>query len=312
VWPGSVELVDPDEASALVAAQKAAGYDFLKPYARLTRECYEALVIAGDEQGLSLMGHVPDSLGLHDVLMARQHTIEHMGGWADAAQPAGAPRRGNGFREEQLAWQTVAPERLAALAEAVQEAEVWNCPTLIVLQKWSQGDDARALLARPEMRYVSPFTRAFWSPDSGANYLTQLPAEDVAAARDSVPAMQRAVAMLRDAGGGLLLGTDMGNPYVVAGFAVHEELANLVAAGLTPFEALRAGTADAARCMGAEDDWGTLAVGRRADLILLEANPLADVRNAAARVGVALHGRWLPAAELTAELERRARSFEAR
>lgn len=316
VWPGSVELVDPGEAAAVVAAQKSAGYDFLKPYARLSRECYEALVSAGEEEGLRLMGHVPDALDLHEVLAARQHTIEHMGGWAEAAQRADSPLRANGFRSgflaEQLAWQTVDPERLAALAKSVRAAEVWNCPTLVVLQKWTQGDDARALLARPEMRYVSPFLRAFWDPGARTNYLANLPAEDVLAARRSVPAMQRALAVLRDAGGGILLGTDMGNPYVVAGFAVHEELTNLIGAGLTPYEALRAATADAARCMGAQDDWGTLAPGRRADLILLSANPLTDVRHAAARVGVVLHGRWFPAAELTAELERRALAFEAR
>ncbi len=312
VWPGSTELVDPDEAAAVVAAQKAAGYDFLKPYARLTRACYEALVVAGEEQGLPLMGHVPEALTLQDVLEARQQTIEHMGGWAEAAQRAGSPYRSIDFTTEALAWQEVDPERVAAVAAAVRAAGAWNCPTLVVLQKWQQGDEARALLERPEMRFVSPFLRASWEPDSSANYLARLPARTTAAARDSVPAMQRAVRALRDAGGGILLGTDMGNPYVVAGFALHEELANLVAAGLTPFEALRAGTADAARCMGAGEDWGSLAPGRRADLLLLEANPLEDVHNAARRVGVVLHGRWFPAEELAAELERRAQAFEAR
>lgn len=312
VWPGSTELVDPDEAAGVVAAQKAAGYDFLKPYARLTRECYEALVIAGEEQGLALMGHVPEALTLADVLEAHQHTIEHMGGWAEAAQRPDSPYRSVDFATEALAWQEVDAERLAGVAAAVRAAGSWNCPTLVVLQKWQQGDEARALLARPEMRYVSPFLRAAWEPGSPSNYLARLPAATTAAARRSVPAMQRAVRALRDAGGGILLGTDMGNPCVVAGFAVHEELVNLVAAGLTPFEALRAGTADAARCMGAEEDWGTLVPGRRADLILLEANPLEDVRNAARRVGVVLHGRWFPAEELAAELERRAQAFESR
>ena len=116
---------------------------------------------------------------------------------------------------------------------------------------------------------------------------------------------------LRDAGGGLIAGTDMGNPFVLAGFALHEELAYLVAAGLTPFEALRASTSDAARCMGAEKDWGTVAVGRRADLLLLTANPLDDVKNAAQRAGVVCHGCWFAEEDLKAELERRAQAFEA-
>lgn len=312
VWPGSTELVDPDEAAEVVAAQKEAGYDFLKPYARLTPECYEALVIAGEEQGMLLMGHVPEALRLQEVLAARQHTIEHMDGWAEAAQASDSPLKRVDFSTQAAAWLTVDRARSAELARAAREAGTWNCPTLIVLQKWSQGDEAEALLARPEMRYVSPFMRAAWDPEAPSNYLSQLPAARVEAARRSVPLMHPAVAALRDAGAGILLGTDMGNPYVLAGFAAHEELVNLVDAGLTPFEALRAGTADAARCMGAEKEWGTLAAGQRADLVLLSANPLADVRHAAARVGVVLRGRWMPAEELTAELERRAAGFEER
>ena len=125
-----------------------------------------------------------------------------------------------------------------------------------------------------------------------------------------MPFEQSAVRALRDAGAGLLLRTDMGNNYVLAGGALHEEILYLVGAGLTPFVALRAGTSDAPRCMSEAEDWGTLAVGRRADMLLLEADPLADVRNADRRVGVVLHGRWLREAELTPALERRAQAFE--
>jgi len=312
VWPGSVELVDPDQAAELVAAQKAAGYDFLKPYARLTRECYEALAIAGEEQGMRLMGHVPEVLGLHDVLEAGQATIEHLGGFAEAAQRAGSPFRTIDFTTESRAWREIDEARLAALAKEVRAAGTWNCPTLVVMQKWTQGEAARALLARPEMRFVSPAMRAHWDPESPQNYLASMPAAAVQAAHDKLPFEQRAVRALADAGAGLLLGTDMGNPFVLAGFTLHEELAYLVGAGLTPYQALRAGTSDAARCMGAEEEWGSIALGRRADLVLLAANPLDDVSNAAKRVGVVLRGRWFPEEELRAELERRALEFEKR
>jgi len=312
VWPGSVELTDPDQASEVVSAQKAAGYDFLKPYARLTRECYEALAVAGEEQGMRLMGHVPEALALSDVLAAGQATIEHLGGFAEAAQRADTPLHAIDFRNESLAWKEVDDARLAVVAKEIRAAGAWSCPTLVVMQKWTQGADAEALAARPEMRYVSPFMRAAWNPKSPSNYLATLPAETVKAAHDKLPFEMKAVRALRDAGAGILLGTDMGNPFVTAGFALHEELGYLVAAGLTPYEALRAGTAEAARCMQAADDWGTLAVGRRADMLLLSANPLVDVRDAAKRVGVVLHGRWLSEEELHAELERRAVEFAKR
>jgi imidazolonepropionase-like amidohydrolase len=312
VWPGSVELTDPEQAAGVVRSQKEAGYDFLKPYAMLTRECYEALAVAGEEQGMLLMGHVPEALGLEDVLDAHQHTIEHLGGYAEAAQRADSPHRTVSFTNESAAWKHVDDARLAERARATQAAGSWNCPTLVVMQKWALGDDARALLARPEMRYVSPFIKSGFQPDSPMNYLAHMPVGMVRAAHEALPFEERAVRALRDAGAGLIAGTDMGNPFVLAGFALHEELAFLVAAGLTPFEALRASTADAARCMGAEKDWGTVAVGRRADLLLLTASPLDDVRNAAQRAGVVVHGRWFSEEDLKAELEKRAQAFEAK
>jgi imidazolonepropionase-like amidohydrolase len=312
VWPGSVELADPEDAARVVAAQKAAGYDFLKPYANLSEDCYEALAVAAEEQDMRLMGHVPVALGIDDVLEAGQVTIEHLDGWAHATQRPGAPKPEPGMRGEDLAWQKVDDKRLAKLAREMRERGAWNCPTLVTKQKWVTGEAADALLARPEMRYVTPAMLAFWRADSPANYLVELPASTLEAARAALPFQSGAVAALRTAGAGILLGTDMGNPYVVAGFAVHEELELLVAAGLTPYEALRAATAAPAQCMDAADAWGTLAEGRSADLLLLEANPLVDVRNAAKRAGVVVAGRWLSEGTLRAELELRATAFEAR
>ena len=100
------------------------------------------------------------------------------------------------------------------------------------------------------------------------------------------------------------MGTDTGNPWVAAGFSAHQELANLVEAGLTPYEALRAGTRAPAECLDATDEFGTVAVGLRADLILLNANPLDDVAHAAERVGVMVRGKWLSALELHQMLEK--------
>jgi hypothetical protein len=311
VWPGSrVLLAGEGRAERLVREQREAGYDFLKPYARLEPAAYAELAQAARAQNVPLMGHVPDALPLSEVLAAGQRTIEHLGGFARAAQPADSPYEKIDFTNEAEAWTLVSDARLAELAQAVRAAGTWNCPTLIVLHKWTQGEEAEILLARPEMRFVSPFTRSGWSPRSPFNYLRRMPREAIAAARASVAHRQRAVRALRDAGAGLLLGTDTGNPYVVAGFALHEELGLLVAAGLTPYEALRAGTAEAARCLGGEADWGTLGVGKRADMLLLEANPLLDVRHAARRVGLVLAGRWLPEDELQRELEQRASGFE--
>ena len=107
---------------------------------------------------------------------------------------------------------------------------------------------------------------------------------------------------LHDAGARLLVGTDTPHPFVMPGFSIHEELANFVAAGLSPYEALKAATADAADFMGVPGEFGTIKPGARADLVLLAANPLEDIKNSKRIVGVMLSGRWLPRDELQREL----------
>jgi imidazolonepropionase-like amidohydrolase len=101
------------------------------------------------------------------------------------------------------------------------------------------------------------------------------------------------VEALHEAGAGILLGTDAAQAYHLPGFSIHEELAMLVEAGLSPYEALQAGTRNPADVLGVLDEFGTVDVGKRADLILLEGNPLADARNLQERSGVMLRGRWL-------------------
>jgi imidazolonepropionase-like amidohydrolase len=123
---------------------------------------------------------------------------------------------------------------------------------------------------------------------------------DYVAAQRGIAVQQRFVKALHDAGARLLLGTDTGgggsgDP---GGFAVHDELRLLVEAGLSSYEALKTGTHDAAEFLGQLGEWGMVGVGRRADLLLLDANPLADTANASHLVGVMLRGRWLPDTEL--------------
>lgn len=98
---------------------------------------------------------------------------------------------------------------------------------------------------------------------------------------------------LRDAGAGILVGTDTDNAYVVPGHSVHEELSLLAAAGLTPFEGITAGTRDAATALGLADQIGTIAVGKRADLVLVEGDPLADIARSHEIAGAMADGRWL-------------------
>ena len=118
------------------------------------------------------------------------------------------------------------------------------------------------------------------------------------------------VGMLREVDAPLLAGTDAPNPFVLHGFAMHEELELLVDAGLTPYEALVTATRAPAEFLGEADVFGTIATGKRADLVLLDANPIERISNTREIVGVILAGTWHARAELHDVLEGIAASFE--
>jgi imidazolonepropionase-like amidohydrolase len=302
VWPGSTVLVDPAKAESVVLEQQQAGYDFLKVYARLPLPAYDALVASARKHGMRVMGHVPSAVGLAHVLESKQDSVEHLDGLVEIAQTDGSPYKGKvDFRDEASAWKHVDDAKIAEAAKTAAKNGVWSCPTLVVLQKWVPKDEAQALFDSPEMRYVPAVERMYWKP--GSNYLTRMSEASIRAVQEADVDRKRAVGILHKAGARILLGTDMGNPFVIAGFSVHEELRNLVASGLSNYEALRAGTSGAAEFMKADAEWGTVAKGRRADLLLLEGNPLEDVANAAHRVGVMIRGAWCTEAELHGRLD---------
>ena len=300
IWPGSAVALTPEEAEDLVDAAADQGYDVFKVYNRLKPEVYEALTARAAERGLPVVGHVPDAVGLRGVLAAGQHTIEHLGGFLETLAPEGRALR-HGRWPEDLPEPT--DDELAALAREMAASGTWNCTTLIVMTRFVPDEEAARFLEHPSMKSVDAFTKGSWQPK---NDFRQKEGADAAAyltLRRGDALRKRFVRALRDAGAPLLLGSDTPNPYLVPGYSIHQELEQLVASGLTPFEALAAGTRDAARSLGREEVFGTVAPGRRADLLLLEADPLADVGNAQRRVGVFRLGVFHTEAQLQERLE---------
>lgn len=271
----------PAEAASAVAEQKKQGYDFIKVYDNLTPEVYAAILEAAREHDLPVIGHVPWQVGLDAALAGGQQSIEHLTGYID-------PDRAEFLIPE---------DRLAEYARLTAVAGVWNCPTLSVYPLLSPTISLADLEEQPGMAYVAPRFRFVWRV-----FRRQMQQSVVYEGSDYGPRMtmmnQRMTKLLHDNGAPLILGTDAGNPYLTPGFSLHQELELMVAAGLTPYEALRAGTINAAASLGKEDEFGSLSVGQRADAILLEANPLEDVRNASRRAGVMLRGHWFTADDL--------------
>ena len=306
VWDGSIAIENPEDADKELAAEKAAGYDFVKVYERLGKDAYLGILTAAKKHGLRVVGHVPNAVGLDSVLAAGgQESIEHLTGYLMAMQADHSPALGKSEfgTNTRVALAHVDETKLADVVRRSKAAGVWNCVTLLYTKRFAALDDRDALLRLPAVKYVSPVLLAVWDPKK--DFRTKgMTADDFAAVRAHAAFNKRMTRALRDAGARLLLGTDTSNPFVIAGFAVHEELALLVEAGLTPFEALRAGTADAAEFLHAEREFGRVAPGLRADLILVDGNPLVDVHNASRASGVVLRGQWLPAAKLQAALDR--------
>jgi imidazolonepropionase-like amidohydrolase len=301
IWDGSAVVTDEASGVAAVTAQTSAGYDFAKVYNNLTPQAYDGIVAEARRRGVPVAGHVPDAVGLERVLAARQDTIEHLGGYFRAAQRSDSPLLGKlDLRSSRHLVDYVNDDKLSDLVRRTAAAGSWNCVTLFVFTRFAPLEESRPWRERPELRYLPPLLRASWDPTRDFRMKDNTP-DDWAAIRRGDARRLRLTAALHAAGAGILLGTDTANPFVVPGFSIHEELALLVAAGLTPYEALRAGTADAAAYLHA--DFGVVAPGRRADLVLLEANPLDEVTNMKKLAGVMLAGRWLPRADLDARLE---------
>jgi imidazolonepropionase-like amidohydrolase len=309
VWPESAVVASPEQARRVVDSQRDAGYDFIKVYGRLTLAAYEALVQAANEVGIPVVGHVPAEVGLDGALKARQRCIEHLDRYeAFLARDDCETVDEKGWGSLVFPWLEMDETKLDGIVRATREAGTWNCPTLVVLQKWVLPEEANAILKRKEFEYLSPDELAFHRP--GGNYLVDVTPEMLEAAAAGDAARKKLTKALYDGGARILLGTDCPNPLIVPGFSIHEELRNFTDAGLTPYQAIKAGTHDAAEFFDALDQWGTVAVGRRADLILLEANPLDDVGNLVKRTGVMVRGKWFPQVELQARLDALAAKYE--
>jgi imidazolonepropionase-like amidohydrolase len=282
-WPNSVVVQSADEAERAVEAQRTAGFTSAKVYDNLSVDAYRGVVNAARRLRMPVVGHVPEAVGLAAALAAKQDSIEHLRGYLSAAGGI------VGF----------SAARLAAVVDQTLAAGTWNCPTLTVLRQIAPLQSKSDRLARRELRYLSHALIAQWLAE------TADPATGIAlvAAEATQQRYATIAGALHAARANLLLGTDSYNPWVVPGFSIHEELAHLVAAGLSPFEALRAGTREAARFLGQEDEFGTVEVGKRADLLLVAGDPLANVANVGRRVGVMARGRWLTETELQSRLE---------
>ena len=301
-------VTTPASAGKMVTEQKAAGYDFLKIHPGLTREVFDAMAATAQRAGIRFAGHVPLAVGLQRALEARYASIDHLDGYVEAMVRPGAPVKPADSKFFGLnLGEHLDETRLPALVEATRKAGVWNVPTQSLMENLAPGETADALARRPEMRYVPARTLSQWAEEK--NSLLEETGSSPKSATAMMEARRRLIKALHAGGAGLLLGSDAPQIYNVPGFSIHRELESLVAAGLTPYQALETGTRNVAVFFETLSETGTVETGKRADLVLLDANPLADVRNTTRRAGVMLGGRWLPKSAIDARLDAIAKSM---
>lgn len=329
-----VRLETGDDGRAAVQRLKKAGSEFVKVHSFVPRDAYFAAVKEAKEQNLVVVGHVPFAITAAEASIAGQLTIEHLDGvavlcasrmeqrcltdlreWAaqmEAAardkankkpNPRPVPAAHIPWRSELMALRDFDVKKGAALFKTFTDNGTWHVPTLVEAHQKGRLADPKAL--DPEVEKLLPASaKLFWArrfDDKGGVKLLILDRtytkEDLEERAELIAGELKLVAAMHKAKVRLLAGTDTPGALVVPGLSLHEELELFVKAGLTPAEALRTATANPAECLKLTDRFGSVAVGKCADLVLLTKDPLVDVRNTRAIDTVFVGGRVVPRPE---------------
>lgn len=303
------------DARAFVDAQKAAGADFMKvvgggPVA------IRAVMDESAKVGLKVSGHLPVTVGAAELSNLGWHAIEHLGGGFGmlldcssdeaairqdvmAAPPIALPTGPTSpslyyanpyesFYSRMLASQDAA--KCQSLADTFVRNDTWHAPTLIRVRTMAFNTDA-AYVNDPNLAYLSPTVRAFWGTLE-QQYVATVRPSAAAAMQQAYPVQQQLVKMMSGRGVKMMVGSDTGGIWVVPGFSLHQEFRELVAAGLSPLQILQAATLNGAQFSGRQATMGSVSEGKEADLVLLDANPIASAANLDQIAGVMLNGKY--------------------
>jgi Amidohydrolase family len=305
--PGSIGVNSPnspEEARKVVEEQKQKGADFIKVYDLLTRDVYFAIMDESGRQQISVAGHVLFTISAWEASAAKQKSIEHLRQVALACSSreeelwpkvAASKSRTDWLQLMTEANRSYSDEKCQRLFTEFKKNGTWVVPTITVGQASSMMNDPH-FLSDDRLRYFGSDYRPWLAPKEDPRKARA--SEDFAMERESVAYKKKVVGAMFGAGVPLLAGTDAGNPYCFPGFSLHDELALMVEYGVSPLGALQAATLNAAVFMGASDKYGSVKQGRIADLVLLYADPLADIHNTTKIAEVFLAGKELDRAAL--------------
>ena len=259
------------EARQIVRDQKAAGYDYIKVHNAMPIPLYDAIASTAREEHIPVVGHVPHEVTIAHAIASGQYTLEHFKGF---------------YLDSTL---TMSPENWL---DAVRGADIWICPTLTNRRGGMTVDETKQFMTSPDAQLVSARARASW-PEAVTGH-------DADSSRRVWTLSQTIFKQLLPVTARFIAGTDSGGGYPnsIRGFALHDELETFESLGMPTIEALRSATVNSAAALGDAGSFGSIELGKRADLLLLDSNPLLTVQNLRHPRGVMVRGIWLDATAL--------------
>ena len=292
----------PEEAIQKVRQYAADGYDFLKIHPGIQRDVFDSLAATAREEGIPFAGHVPVDVGIRRALEIGYATIDHVDGYLEGLVPesAGVRPEDNGFFGFNFT-RLADTSRIGDLMAMTRENKVWVVPTQSLFERWFAPTEADSLLAQPEMKYMPQATLENWRQVK-KQYM-QDPSWDPEQWETFDAIRLELISRLSSEGYGLLLGSDAPQLFNVPGFSLQHEIASMRRAGLSPIEILRMGTIYPARFFGQEDIWGSLDVGKDADILLIATNPLENPGALNTLEGVMARGMWFSREDLDERLQ---------
>ncbi len=297
---GSVKTAE--EASAMVKAEKAAGYDFLKLHPGLTPETFAAIEKTAKEVNIPFAGHVSYKVGVWRAIDAGYATIDHMDWFVESLVPGidTIPESAVGLFAVFIA-DRADESRIPKLINGLKSKNIYVVPTECITRRWFAAGDPELLIAAPEMKYMSSKTKTSWV--NAAKNLQQNPSYKPATVKSLIEVRHHILRECQKSGVGILLGSGAPQEFDVPGFSAHQELQYYVDAGLTPYQALVTGTVNVGRYLK-RTDIGIIKPGAVADLILLGADPLKNISATKDINGVMLSGKWMSESYIIQELKK--------
>lgn len=295
-WPSTlgVKINNAAEAKQAVIDMKQQGYDRVKVYSFLTKEEYDTIIAIAKRLNIPVDGHIPFATSVEHVLASGQNMIAHA--------------------EEIMKFaKSYDTAQVNYYANLVANSSTWVTSALVLNKNLNAVlEDSASEFSKHGTAYLHPMARDLWS----YLYLYIYKPTTKAQRQDMIEGyknfLKPFVYEFHKRGGKLLAGTDALVPSTVPGFSLHDELAELVAAGLSPYEAIRVSTTNSFAYLGEMNNAGTIEKGKLANLLLLDANPLEDISNTKKISGVMTQDQWFSRQMIDARLEKIRKRYETR